>query len=415
MGEKDFLLKPKGVYLFGVFLVLVALVVADISCNSQSGNTSDAVPEPLRGDSIKIGVCMPTVGPLAGLAALQAEGIRAAFQMEGAAKGRPVELVFSGPGYSDKEFGKLYETLPGRDHVSAVITCTSAEVVASQLGVFKDSAIPLIVTSPSGTSWKTKESSSIVRTCTTLDDQANASARFVADTLHARKLGVILDVEDATCVQLVSLFSANIVRQGGSIMDVAYVKKNEDPSPALTHLMGEKPDAVYVPFSASTSTAMIIKARAINKDRPMIVSNVQPEEAVLSGAGRSLEGVYVLTDFHEQAVISSLGRKFVKFCHNNMKKQGEVGPSIAMGADAYFLAINLILGSQQRGGEGSTPQGVRRNESILDLSGAGPFGALRSQLPVGCIQKKFMHGANLKYIGLVDVKGLDSRTDVRAQ
>ena len=415
MGEKDFPLKHKGFYLFGVLLVLVALVVADISCSSQSSNTSDAVPEPPLGDSIRIGVCMPTVGPLAGLAALQAEGIRTAFQMERAAKGRPVELVFSGPGYSDKEFSKLYETLPGRDHVSAVITCTSAEFVGSQLGTLKDRAIPLIVTSPSGTSWKTEEGAPIIRMCTTLEDQANAGARFAANTLRAHRLGVILDVEDATCVQLVSLFSANIVKQGGSIVDVAYVKKNEDPSPALTHLMGEKMDAIYVPFSASTSAAMIIKARAINKDKQIFVSNMQPVETFLSEAGRSLEGVYVLTDFHEQAAISSLGRKFVKFYHNNMKKQGEVGPSIAMGADAYFLAINLILGSQQRGGEGSTPQGERRNESILDLSGAGPFGALRSQLPVGRIKKRLMHGAILKYIGLVDVNGLDSRTDVGAQ
>lgn len=406
-------MKRKGVYSFVILLVLVALVVADISCSSQSGNTSDTVPEPLRGDPIRIGVCMPTIGPLAGLATLQAEGIRTAFQMEGAAKGRPVELVFSGPGYSDKEFSKLYETLPGRDHVSAVITCASAEFVGSQLGILKDRAIPLIVTSPSGTSWKTEESAPIIRTCTTLEDQANAGARFVANTLRAHRLGVILDVEDATCVQLVSLFSANIVKQGGSIMDVAYVKKNEDPSPALTHLMGEKTDAIYVPYSSPTSAALIIRARAINKDRQIFVSNVQPVETFLSEAGRSLEGVYVLTDFHEQATISSLGRKFVEFYHNNMKKQGEVGPSIAMGADAYFLAINLILDSQQRGGEGST--GERRNESVLDLSGTGPFGALRSQLPVGHIKKRFMHGAILKYIGLVDVNGLDSRTNVRAQ
>jgi branched-chain amino acid transport system substrate-binding protein len=405
----------RSVYIFGTLLVLLAPVVAEISCNSQSGKISDAVSSKPQGDPIKIGVCMPSSGPLAELATLQADGVRAAFQMEGAAEGRPVELIFSDPGSSGQGFGSALEGLIGRDHVSAIIACIPAEVAVAHQGILKDRAVSFIVTSPVTFGWKSKGDEPFVRICTTLEDQAQASARFAANTLRARRLGVILDLEDATCVRLTSLFSANIVRQGGSIVDVAYVKKNEDPSPALIHLMGEKTDIVYVPFSSLTSVAMIIKARAIDKELPIIVSNVQPEEVFLSGAERSLAGVYVLTDFHEQAVISVLGKKFIEFYHKGMKKKAEIGPSIAMGADAYFLAINMILRGQHGGGQGYIPTGAQWNGSILGLSGVGPSGAVRSQLSVGFIKKGFLRDATLKFIGMVEVKGLDPGTDVRAQ
>jgi hypothetical protein len=160
---------------------------------------------------------------------------------------------------------------------------------------------------------------------------------------------------------------------------------------------------------------MIIKARAIDKELPIIVSNVHPEEVFLSGAERSLAGVYILTDFHEQAVISVLGKKFIEFYHKGMKKKAEIGPSIAMGADAYFLAIDMILRGQHGGGQGYMPMGAQWNGSILGLSGVGPSGAVRSQLSVGFIKKGFMRDAILKFIGMVEVKGLDPGTDVRAQ
>lgn len=397
------------------FLLAVAFVSATaVSCSSPSGSTNDRAPVQ-QGDPVKIGVYMPSSGPLAGLAKLQAEGVRAAVQMEGFTGTQPVKLVFHDQGDSPREFVKMLEGLKEPDQVSAIIACISAGTASAAADVLRERSIPLVVTSPRTAGSMPGGDEPLVRICTTLEDQALAAARFAASTFKARRFGMILAVDDATCVRLASLFSSDVVKQGGSIVDVAYVKKNQDPSSDLTHLVGEKPDAIYVPFSSATSLALIAKARTVEKEMPIIVSNVQPEEILLSGAGRSLEGVYVLTDFHEQAVTSSRGRRFIEFFHKNLKKRGYLGSSIATGADAYFLAVQMSPRTQNKGGQAGMVQGGQWNSPMLGIQGATPSGALRHQLCVGRIQKGFMRGATLKYIGQVGLPGLDPQVDVRAQ
>lgn len=407
-------MKRTSACIFGFLLAVAFMSATAVSCSSPSGSTDDRVPVQ-QGDPIKIGVCMPSSGPLAGLARLQTEGIRAAVQMEGLVGTRPVKLVFRDPGGSPQAFVETIQGLKGPDEVSAIIACVSAGTASVAADVLRESPLPLVVTSPCSAGSMTNGEEPMVRICATLEDQARAAASFAANTFKARRFGMILAVDDATCVRLASLFSSDVVKQGGSIVDVAYVKVNQDSSSDLTHLVGEKPDAIYVPFSSPASLALIAKARTVGREMPIIVSNVHPEEVLLSGAGRSLEGVYVLTDFHEKAVMSSRGRRLIDFFHGNLKKRGYLGSSIAAGADAYFLAIQMIQRAQNRGGANTTVQGAPWNSSMLGIVGATPAGAIRQQLCVGRIQKGFLQGATLKYIGQVGLPGLDPQVDVRAQ
>jgi hypothetical protein len=130
---------------------------------------------------------------------------------------------------------------------------------------------------------------------------------------------------------------------------------------------------------------------------------------LLSEAGRSsLDGVYVLADFHEKAVSSFRGKNFIEFYHKEFRKKF-LSSSVAMGADAYFLAVDMAMNALDSKAQGTW------DASILGITGATPAGALRKQLYVVRIDKAFLHGPTLGYFGRVDVSELNPGTDVRIQ
>jgi branched-chain amino acid transport system substrate-binding protein len=392
-----------------VALTLTMFIIVVVSCISQAGSTKDTLPLQPQGEPIKVGVCMPSGGPLATLALNQADGIRAAFKFAASAGGRPIDILFKDPGNSPQEFGKVVEELIETDKVSAVIACVSPETASGSHDILKARKVPLIITSPSASPRENEVDQNYISIFTKLEDQANACARFAISTLKARRMGIVLDVGDVSCVRLVSLFSSHIVKNGVRIVDVIYLKRDGDFSSALTRLMGEKPDAIYIPFSSSVPLPLIAKMKAMNSKVQIMVSNVQKEEDLLSEAGGSLESVYILTDFHEQTVRSSRGKNFIEFYHKKLKKR-YLSSSIAMGADAYFLAVDMVMNPLD-----SKAQGLSWDASILGITGATPTGALRTQLNVGRLNKVFLHGPTLEYFGQVVVSDLNPGTDVRTQ
>jgi branched-chain amino acid transport system substrate-binding protein len=269
-------MKMKKKYIVCTTLTLLMFIIIVVSCRSQAGSTKDTLPPQPQGAPIKIGVCMPSGGQLAALAASQADGVRAASRFAPGAVGRPINVIFRDPGNSPNEFGKVVEGMVETDKVSAIIACVSPETASESSNILKARQVPLIITSPAASS-RNETEQDYVSISTKLEDQANACARFATNTLKARRLGVVLDVGDASCVGLVSLFSSQIVKSGASIVGVVYLKKDGDFSSDLTRLMGERPDAVYLPFSSSIPSKLIAKIKAMNTKVRIMVSNVQNE------------------------------------------------------------------------------------------------------------------------------------------
>jgi ABC-type branched-subunit amino acid transport system substrate-binding protein len=382
------------------------------SCSFQAENTKDSLDSTPKGEPVKIGVCMPSSGPLAVLASSHADGIRAAARFAPAVDGRPIAVIFRDYGDSVQEFRKTLEELIGRDRVSAVITCIRPEAVPELQDYLKSVKVPLILTKPFYPSRKIEEAPNIINLATTLEDQAFAGARFATETLRGRRIGIILDADDKMSVRLASLFSHNVVKSSGSIVDIAYLSKNADPAADLSRVVGKKPDALYIPYSSSVSADLVAKVRALDTEVPMLISNIQKEDKLLSSRER-FKRVYLLTDFHEEAVRCVRGRNFVDFYHQTLKRKGYLSSSIAMGADAYFLSVDLTMNAfPQDGGKAGE---IDWNTSMLRIIGVRSSGAVRDQMSVGLMDKIFLREPTLKYVGQVAVSGLKPAADVRAQ
>lgn len=398
-----------------VVLIIIAGIIAVNSCSSQAGGTKDSISAGPKGDPVKIGICMPSKGPLAARAAVQADGIRAAAQFARTVDGRPIEVVFKDSGSTVQDFRKVVEELVGKDRVSAVIACIHPETASAGQDFLKSGQIPLILTAPSSPGRKSEEDPNVVNIATTLEDQAFASARFASDTLRARRFGIILDVTDEMSVRLASLFSSNVVKNSGSIVDIAYLTKQEEPSDGLSRLLGKKPDALYIPYSPVITSGLITAVRGKDMKIPILVSNSQMEDEFLAFPGGPFDRVYLLTDFHEQAVQSTRGRNFIDFYHNTLNKKGFLSSGIAIGADAYFLAVDITINTRPADGQKPERRDIDWSASMLRIMGVRSSGAVRDQLSIGLVNKVFLHGPTFKYLGQVLVLDLKPAADVRTQ
>jgi len=383
------------------------------SCRSQAESTKDTLVSAPKGEPVRIGVCMPSDGPFAALASSHADGIRAASRFAPEVQGSPIEVVFRDSGNSVQDFRRALGELTGADRVSVVITCIRPETVPELQDLLKAAKVPLILTEPSYPSRKIEEAPNIINLATTPEDQAFAGVRFTTDTLRARKVGMILDAGDKMSIRLASLFSSALVKNSGSIVDIAYLTNKADPEADLSRVLRKKPDAIYVPYSPSISAGLIAKVRSLDREVPILISNIQNEYELLASYGNSFEKVYLLTDFHEKAVQCARGRNFIDFYHNTLKRKEYLSSSIAMGADAYFLSVDLALHARPQ--DGRRVGEIDWNASMIRIMGVRSSGALRNQMSVGMVDKVFLHEPTLKYVGQVAVSVLNPAADVRAQ
>lgn len=397
------------------FLVMLSLFLALISCSRGSQGNGGEIPVPPKGDAVKIGVVVPAQGPLAELALYQAEGLRLAHEMEKGRLGRTVQLVFKELPGSPQGFRTALQGLLAEERVAAVIACASDQDLTAAADILKATQVPLIVTSPVTQDWKRKETTPALRIYPAMEDQAAACARYVADVLKAHRIVLVVDVEDPAIVRLASLFSSWVVKTPTRIVEIAYVKKGEDASATVERLMEKKPDAVYVPFSGKLARSVCEQVRLRDPLKPIVLSNCEPAETFLEGAGKSLEGVRVQSSYMEEAVTSPRGKEFIEYFRKQKGSRVNLGSGAAAGAEAYFLTLDMAARSLSAKPAPTASAAASWKGSLLAITGATPKGSLQRALLFGRITKGFLGTARVQYESSVAVSRSDPVADVRAQ
>jgi len=399
------------------YLTLIIIVVTGISfsCSRTIQAKNNEAPASQSAGAVKIGVCMPMAGPLTEIAKVQSEGIKMAHDMEKNKASFRVELVFMDSGTSSLDLSLALQKLLVDEKVSGIISGVPADVIAKAGGVMKQSPVPIIATSSARLDWKTKEETSVISICTSLQDQAYACARFMKDVIHARRIGLIINGRDESCVRLASLFSAAVVKAGGRIEDIAYIKEGEDPASPITHLMGRKPDAVYIPLPGANTKAALKKIRSFDELKPILVGSISDEESFFSDVGKSLEGVYVQSNYIQEKVTSAKGKEFIEYYSKHARKPAYLGSSIATGADAYFLMLDMISRQQNAKPHEVIAAPSSWKPSLLGITLITTTGDAQNHLSFGQIKRKFFGGATLKYVASIAVNRSDPIANVRAQ
>ncbi len=396
--------------LYRVVLVFVMAIIMS-GCSPDDGE--ETLPYDPDQPPLKIGVCLPGAGASDEYGRRQWDGIRMAHELRPALNNRQISLIVKEPDENMKEssIADLIES----EGLCGVIYLPGVLKEEMHGAGARNDGISISVMTARGCMPKNKEMQ-FLRIGSTLQDQARVAALYTAGSLNAGRAAIALDQNKSSCVRLASLFSSEMIRLGGNIVKIAYVGGASDGlDSVVTSIMDRNPDVLYIPCSEDSSLEVIALLRKQQFPGDIIMSNVVFEQDLLLRGGKILDKVFVITDFHPDAMESERGLALMKKYDKNRKELGALETSAALSADAYFLLVELLEEAGSPKGSEDRLDDVLKSESITGIIGGGALDRLTKYMHICQIKKGIIREARLLYLESINPWDSDSQADIGAE
>ena len=389
-----------------VLLFVIAIIMS--GCSQDEGEKTFSY-DPGK-DPLKIGVCLPGAGESGEYGKRQWDGIRMAHELRPALNNRKISLIVKEPDESMGESG--IADLIENEGLCGVIYLSGVSAEERQASLARNDEISISVMTARGCVLKDTDMQ-FLRIGSTLQDQARVAALYTVRSLNAGRAAIVLDQNRRSCIRLASLFSSELIRLGGNIVNIAYVGDKKDGlDSAVTLLMDRHPDVIYIPYSEDSSLEVIARLKKEHCRVDILITNVLSEQHVLLKGGKILDKVYWITDFHPDAMGSTWGPALMKKYRENRKELGTLESSSALSADAYFLLVELLEDAESAKGAEVTIDTVLRKESISGIIGGGALDRLTKYMHVSQIKKGIIRKARLVYRESINPWDSDLQADI---
>jgi len=362
----------------GIFLIIGA-------CDKEK--TLNELPYDTDKEPVKIGVFLPLSGAGEDLGRSAWLALQIANSIRPALDNRKVDLVLKDSQGSEIAARQAAMELLKQGNICGVIGGTQDNEINGFYGVWDTHAPPLIIIQDATRNYfEVDDNQWLIDS--SLVDQVQTAARFIMNSLEAKSVAVILDEDDEKCVKLATLFSAEIVRRDGKIVDIIFFRKTDcDIKKTVQRLISHNPETVYMPYSYESCHTVIKQVRKKGIKTPFVITNPNLESKFLTHSHRSFKEVYFLTVYHEQKIASELRANFVKRYKKHYDKLDTVA---VLAADAYFVLLDMLQ-----------PDGKTAQKFTLDNGGpylSGVHGFKPSGIPIRDMHVSVVKGSRLKYV-----------------
>ena len=247
--------------LFRKHIFLGCALILAFSCSSKK----EVKPTPAPSE-IVVGQIDSLTGPQASFGIFSRSGIQLAVSKVndgGGIAGKKIRLV----SMDDQGKPELSESaavkLVSDSSVVAILGATASTRSLAIAPVIQKHEIPMI--SPSSTNPKvTGVGNYVFRTCFIDDFQGAVMARFVHDTLKAKKVAILRDLGSEYSVGLSQFFKDKFVSMGGKVVaEETYKEGDVDFQPQLKAMGPKKPDLIYVPGYYTDVANIVSQARKL--------------------------------------------------------------------------------------------------------------------------------------------------------
>ena len=333
------------------------------------------------------------------------KGIREAHGLRSVLAGRKVDLVQENPGVRTFDSLEAVADLAREKNVEGPILFRSSRVFGSN-GEFSRDSGTFISIVPSVQDLFDKSRGCAIQVGSSLEERARSAALFARATLGAVDAIILLDQEAPDSIVLASIFSSEMIRLGGSISEVRILPDgNADFGDVLRSVKEQNPGVIYIPYSEKTSIPAIELLQKQEQRSSILVVNVPQEERFLARGGESLEGVYLVTDYHPRSTRSGRMLEYIRHVLRIPGHRGYEEPFAVLGADSYFLLFDLL--------EEVEPLMVDINpaseqEDVDSTIRSRHSGKVPRNLYVCRVEMGLLRGPHLEYIESVDPSGLRS-------
>jgi branched-chain amino acid transport system substrate-binding protein len=334
-------LTPGPVLALAILIALISIVSS--SCIGAGG----------RGDRtiIRIGYYGDLSGPTFNFGASARNGVLMAadeINQAGGIDGRKIDVVIEDDqgkaGLAAASISKLVQ----EGKVIAVIGGGTSNNFRAAAPEAQAARVPLIA--PSATDPQvTQVGDYIFRTCFVDAFQGEVMARFAANTLKAKKAGILLDFNSSYSRGLSDFFELSFSRLGGQVVSKQlYTAGDRDYRGQLNALREVAPDVIFIPGYYEDVALMAKQARQIGITQALLGADGWDAPELWDRGGDALNGSYISSHYSAEDQ-APLVQKFVK---NYKERYGNLLPDAhaALGYDSLRVVAEAIGRSGAIGG-----------------------------------------------------------------
>ncbi len=321
------------------FVLSVCLLALAFGC-SGGGSGTDA-------NVIPVGEYSSLTGTTATFGQSTHRGVEMAVQetnASGGVLGKQVKLLTEDTQSKPEEAALAVTKLITRDGVKALIGEVASSRSLAAAPIAQANKIPMI--SPGSTNPEvTKKGDYIFRVCYIDPFQGQVIAKFVANSLNLKQVGILRDVKNDYSVGLADYFTQTFAASGGKVVaDQAYSEGDTDFKAQLTAIKASSPEAVIVPGYYQEAALIVKQARELGMTIPFIGGDGWDSEKLIEIGGEAMNGTY-FTNHYSPDDTSQIVQNFVK------KYEQQYGQQVpdAMAALGYDAAM-ILFDAMRRAG-----------------------------------------------------------------
>ncbi|WCR54966.1 MAG: Leucine-specific ABC transporter substrate-binding protein LivK [Bartonella clarridgeiae] len=340
-------------------------------------------------DPIKIGVYLPLTGQNAFGGQLELKGIQIAHKKTPEILGRKVELIVVDNKSDKVEAANAVVRLTAHDKVNGIIGTYGSSLSLAGGEVSEKAKTPTIATSSTNL-FVTQGKKYYFRACFTDSYQGIGAATYAAETLHAKKAAILKDISSDYAIGLARYFISSFKKLGGEVIsNLNYNSGDQDFSAALTQIIAQEPDILFIPSYFSEGAIIMKQARELGAKFRIMGGDAMDNPETIAIAGQAAEGFLHTTLPYDEAT-PNMSKTAQEFTNEWKTAYPNKQPNISsiLGYTAYTMFMQAIKNA------GSAD----REEITAELSKLKDF-----QTPFGTMSIDENHNPQVS-IGVIEIK-----------
>lgn len=342
------MLAKKKVRMIRSWLIVLALVVATalaFSCSSQPKTANHA--------TIEIGFFGDLTGPTFNFGLSAKNGVLMAadeINQAGGINGQKIDIVIEDDKGSPEEAAVAAGRLIDRYKTVAIIGAGASGNSLAAAPKAQAARVPLIA--PSSTNPAvTQAGDYIFRACFIDAFQGEVMAKFVVNTLKARRAAILLDFNSPYSRGLTEFFELSLAKLGGELVaKQTYSQGDADFRGQLSAIKAANPEVIYIPGYYGDVAIIARQARQLGLTVPLLGADGWDAPELWELGGDALNGSFISNHYSADDPAEPIKR----FVQAYRQRYGNLTPD-AHAALAYD-ALRFLADAIQKAGLGDGPK-----------------------------------------------------------
>ncbi|MDO4486108.1 MAG: ABC transporter substrate-binding protein [Bacillota bacterium] len=336
------------IYRLTAFIITLIFIAATLTGCTTFDNFKEAFIEKPQDSkaTIQIGIYEPMSGADKKNAEDEIKGIKLAYEQYPTVNGKLVELVDADNASDIYAAETAIKELLLKE--PTVILGSYGSVYSLVAGDYiRDAKVPTIAITNSNP-LVTKNNSYYFRVCYVDSNQGDILAKYVLEEKNEKTAGVLLPKDDDAAMAMATAFTDRIKAETNNEDAVTvyeeYVPGGDDFSEQLNIVKESGVKNVLLPGEINDSVKIIKQAQEMGLDTVFLGDSdwTTDEFTSLYGNGTTINNAEFISFFGKEVSENKEAEKFLKAYSQKYGKESKPSDAVALGYDAYVIAINAI-------------------------------------------------------------------------